>query len=282
MLTKFLFARRCCEHGQGSVTLSNSDTGEVLFFNNSFSDRLEMYFHVDGLGNLLWNDTEYSTGPEEDEEQSIPESTNFFPADDTEWPGEYPETGSEFLLAINVRYDDYPGETSWKFEQKLSTPGSLLSTTGAADLNDDWALVIKRGFSADEREFTSDLVAVQANSVYRLVIEDNANKGEGDGTCCDYGRGWFSVTNGTASSDNLNGTVMWVLPGNDFQSLAQVYFLAQSDGTVEIVDSSHGTVLPLIGAPSKAAAPSAFNHNNMSSVIGMLGSPPASPFAPSP
>lgn len=64
----------------------------------------------------------------------------------------------------------------------------------------------------------------------------------GDGICCEFGQGWATITNGTKSQDSSSGTIMWVLPGDDFTSKAEVYIWVNSDGFAGIVDYDRGYV----------------------------------------
>ena len=48
---------------------------------------------------------------------------------------------------------------------------------------------------------------------------------------------------------------MWTLPGNEFSARAEVYFWVNSNGAVDIVDYSKGSVLPQTDAPVSASSP---------------------------
>jgi len=99
------------------VTLTNADSGEILYFNNTFSELMEIYLYIDTDGNVLWNATEYEEDDYEDEEMGDTESGGssgetdetplFDPEkDDEEWPGQFPEAGDGAnQIIINVRYD---------------------------------------------------------------------------------------------------------------------------------------------------------------------------------
>ncbi|CAB9504566.1 This enzyme is probably necessary for target cell lysis in cell-mediated immune responses [Seminavis robusta] len=43
----------CCEHGQGNVTIFNTDTGDVLFFNDNVTEKFQFWFTVDNVGTVL-------------------------------------------------------------------------------------------------------------------------------------------------------------------------------------------------------------------------------------
>ena len=68
------------------------------------------------------------------------------------------------------------------------------------------------------------------------------HKNLGDGICCDYGQGWVTIANATTSKDNPSGTVMWVLPGDNFTSRAEAYLWVDSNGLADIVDYSNGYI----------------------------------------
>ena len=177
------FRSRCCSSGQGNVSITNPNTGELYYFNSTFRDKLEVFFHFDDLGNLLWNGTELEIQVEEPSPESSGgdsvtttgtdevEGAHFDPSDDPLWPGEFPILDSPFMITINLRYDDFPSETSWVIERK-NLEGPSFAEAGEGDLSSgDWA-VVNEGSGADNPSLTTTPLDLQQDSLYRFTITD--------------------------------------------------------------------------------------------------------------
>lgn len=95
-------------------------------------------------------------------------------------------------VEFTLKTDEYPSETSWEF---LNQNGEVLQSSGTL---------------SEETTYT-ETFEVEPNSCYKLVIYDN----EGDGICCDFGRGSFSLE--TASGD-------LIAEGGEFRSFDVIDF----------------------------------------------------------
>lgn len=258
----------CCSVDQGSVSLINDDTGETIYFNNSFLTKMEIYINVDEVGNILWNSTEYmmeiveeDADDDADTSSSVGMDESFDPNIDPLYPGKFPDPSTSFVIAVNVRYDDFQAETDWVVQRNtadndLDVQSSSINAvrngmSSKSEVSSDWAMVGSKG-SEERYGFHSDLVKLEANNFYRFAITDSAHEGIGDGICCQNGYGWVTLTNGTATGGNSSGTVMWSLPGDQFTSLAEAYFWVHSDGSVDIVDSYKGSIVLQAEAPMPA------------------------------
>lgn len=116
-----------------------------------------------------------------------------------EWPGQFPSTtNSSKMVTINIHTDEWQSETSWTWSLLEVSSGSWqvldsVNTPNASSLH-----------SYDKE--------VESDTIYWLRLLDSY----GDGTCCSFGFGWFSVNSPALSTENtnLNGTVVWTAVGD--------------------------------------------------------------------
>ena len=74
---------------------------------------------------------------------------------------------------------------------------------------------------------------VKSNTTYHLQLTDVS----GDGTCCDYGFGWFTIA-GSVPDAGSNGTVVWSARGDALKSNLDVTIRVDSVGTTHLVGQS--------------------------------------------
>ena len=79
------------------------------------------------------------------------------------------------IVDIVINSDNYPEETSWKFF--VDSTGEVLAEQGFNVVTTDLTVIHKQ-------------VGVDANVAHTFTIEDSY----GDGICCDYGSGSFTVS----------------------------------------------------------------------------------------
>lgn len=133
---------------------------------------------------------------------------------DLEWPGLFP-TNSTNAININFRTDPFPTQLSveWNWQGESG----------------EWELV--ELFEPDKpNEMYDYTVEVKPDSLYQLSLFDS----NGDGACCDYGYGWFSITTSAPSPDHEDGTVIWSKTG-EFGYTHVVLLQVDSDGNVEFI-----------------------------------------------
>lgn len=157
--------------------------------------------------NTIFNGTDCDLATEEE----------FDPAAQEGWPGVFPN--NSYSVAINIHTDDYPQETSMEWSLEVE-PGvwEVLDKADPSTPNSIWSY---------EKQ-------VESNSTYRLKISDS----EGDGTCCGYGLGWFTIIGSTPDQAN-SGTVVWSTAGDVFGSEMRVILWIDLDGTAQLLEVAH-------------------------------------------
>ena len=169
-----------------------------------------------------WADGDDDGNDDQDTDNSGGSSSGseFNPAEsDGEWPGVFPTPiNSLNVITINIRTDRFPEETSWQWSRH----------TGP-----EFWVPEDSGFFAKTNSLHSYEKDVQSGELYRLSIEDML----GDGICCLFGRGWFTITNATESSEFPNGSVIWSKSGDEFEDYLEVVIWVNDDGMAhEVVD----------------------------------------------
>jgi len=112
-----------------------------------------------------------------------------------EWPGDFPPLNASNTVTVNIHTDDWNEETSWTW-----------SVLGGSDT---WQTLDSQK-PANASSLFSYPKEVESGALYRLSLFDSY----GDGNCCGWGFGWFSVTNSTPSPEHVNGTVIWSAVGD--------------------------------------------------------------------
>lgn len=139
--------------------------------------------------------------------------------DDSDWHGQFPTPVNSFnVITINIRTDQYPDEVEMKWSH--------------SDDFDGWKL-LKSWIPEDAHSIFSETIDIESDGLYKLQISD----GYGDGICCTYGMGWFSITNSTPSSDHLNGTVVWDVAGYQFEESLEVFIWIDQDGNAQHLEN---------------------------------------------
>ncbi|MFO0362965.1 MAG: trypsin-like peptidase domain-containing protein [Flavobacteriales bacterium] len=121
--------------------------------------------------------------------------------------------GPTFNCTLTLNFDNYPDETSWRITQGNTTISSSNGTYGN---------------QPDGSTLQIDLCL--AEGCYNLIMEDDY----GDGMCCEYGEGSYSLTNNF-------GQV--VASGGEFEDSETTNFCVGGVG-VDDLDSSALTVYP--------------------------------------
>jgi hypothetical protein len=100
---------------------------------------------------------------------------NHPPTFDQQWPGNMPASDRN-TVTINVKFDSYPQEVTWQFQQFSSG---------------EWRTI--RNFDGQRDGVHNELVSAEMDTLsagwFRFAIQDSQN----DGICCDYRRGWISI-----------------------------------------------------------------------------------------
>jgi len=128
--------------------------------------------------------------------------------DDPQWPGEYTTIAPG--ITINIRYDEYPEETSWTWQNLTDLTNDGTSQVVSKSETSIWKKMDSNRATGEANDLKSFNQVVDSG-LYRLVIEDSSN----DGNCCSWGRGFFTITNATS--------VVWSLAGNEFSSNMDAY-----------------------------------------------------------
>lgn len=136
---------------------------------------------------------------------------------DAEWPGRFPTPVNNRTnsITINVRTDKYPDETSFTWRVLNDELGS-------------WEVVDIQN-ATNSSSLHSYTYQLSANSLYHLEVWDSA----GDGTCCDWGKGWFTITNST-------GLVIWEASGDAWDDISSnfldVYVRTDRNGNAQLAE----------------------------------------------
>lgn len=202
----------CCYVGYGWFTVLDSTpskdflNGTVIWqaAGHEYSVGLDVILRVDWEGKVHHNSTVVA---------DIPEPSDY----DDEWPGLFPgPAGHSHAITLNIHTDQYPEDLTWEWSQELES-GS-------------WQ-ALASGTPREVMGLFSKTLSVQSNSLYRLRLLDDND----DGLCCDYGFGWFTITNATPSLDHSDGTVIWYGRGDVLQSLLDVFIYVNSAGNAQFV-----------------------------------------------
>lgn len=206
----------CCLYGEGFIEIVNTQTNKIIFQNDgNFTFSVQGYISVSENGKPLWMDNnQRGTGDTGKDKYA------FYPAlDDSKWPGAYSAPESLFSFTINIRYDDYPGETLWSLEKLMNTSYTTPITN---ELNVEPKLSLPT--IAPEPNDLQSFEQIVLPGLYRLQINDTS----ADGNCCSWGRGFFTITNATS--------VIWEEAGNEFTDVVNAYIWVDGEGSVHLAD----------------------------------------------
>jgi len=151
--------------------------------------------------------------------------------DDEEWPGMFPTLNN--AITINIRTDDYPEETTLEW--------SLHSGPDYWQLLDTDSPEVANGINSYTKW-------VDPDALYRLQLFDDYE----DGSCCQFGLGWFTITDSTPSLDYAEGTVVWEATGNILESSLDVFLWIDPDYHAQMVEYLPGQGYALIQDESLA------------------------------
>ncbi|CAB9510493.1 Vitamin K-dependent protein C (Fragment) [Seminavis robusta] len=211
----------CCSYGTGSITIYDNVKGaEVWSSRGNFGSYYEVDFDilVNGHVRVTSRSAHYQPSTWEDHEAQIGPSIQQQPS----WPGAMPVQNASSIV-INVYTDDYPEEISWQVHRKQSNVQS----------NEPWTLVEEwNGLTAPLRQLVSTEIETLQRGWHRVILSDS----EGDGLCCNYGSGYFSLTGPIAANNGRKGLV-W---GNDglFWGKDEIYFHVSNAGFISHITYS--------------------------------------------
>jgi len=199
----------CCNYGNGSITIYDDVQGiPLLHTDTEFTQYFEVFIKVLRTGRAQWvhRSADYQPGTWEDMEVMV--------APDFEggWPGAFPTQPSSSLM-INMDVDSYPEELSWiLYHQNDNRQWETVNT---------WDGTTATAGALDSTEF-----AALQQGWYRFIVTDSAH----DGLCCDYGRGYVSITGPLGSADGAMGLV-W---GNNGQFMREeeIFFRVSERGFI--------------------------------------------------
>jgi hypothetical protein len=137
-----------------------------------------------------------------------PNCFNPSPTSSPGFPGQFPDEESDSIF-INVRTDYFPGETAVTLSM-LNDANQFedIDSFDYNDLGDTYASLISFHVALPTRE-----------RIYRIRFEDSV----GDGNCCVYGYGWFTVT-------GPGDTTVLRVDGDDFDASTDRFLWVNSEG----------------------------------------------------
>jgi len=213
----------CCGYGNGSVVITDDVKGTELWSTSGqfgWFYEIEFYILNNGDAHLRKRGVHYRPSTWPDFEQMVA------PVNKPFWPGTLP-TANAGVVVVNIETDDYPEELSWTLDYR-------------PDVTQTWQSVKTwDGSGGGYRSLESTEVTGLSQGWHRFIVRDS----EGDGSCCQYGAGYVSLT-GPLAANQQKGLV-W---GNDgmFWGLDTVYFLVDSNGEISEVSKTEATVMRTI------------------------------------
>lgn len=231
----------CCNYGKGNVTITSAD-GDVLWYSNGTNVNQNVYMDLSATGDLesvttfaatmdddfvglnFTDDDDWVEPTDDAWWNSTDDIFSFEKENDPEFPGPFPSSGDQLML--NIKTDLHPEEITWSWD-RLNDDGSWDDENVGGPYNEE-----------EEKEtLISTSLPTSTEKVYRLRVFDSG----ADGTCCSYGKGWFSLT------DNANqGTVVWAqlwdqgAGTEDSLKELVVYFAVDADDKVQEVVPAPG------------------------------------------
>lgn len=197
--------------------MDGSSTGSSSSNNNNNIDDNDANWWMEELFGS-WGDADNADADNEEDAGTDYNwyTSTFDPAtEDPEFPGAFP-TESNNAVVINIRTDEFPFEI--RFTWSRYAGDQSWETLESATMSNYMSI------SFYEQ-------TVEPGNLYRLRITDVAS----DGICCAYGFGWVSITNGTASEEYADGTVVWSQPGIYTNQLT-VFIWVDNDGMAHHVE----------------------------------------------
>lgn len=208
----------CCDYGSGKIVLRDEKFGEDVWTLSNFGNFKRGSFTIANSGKVTFDEetTDYLNSWE-----ASATPANYPQNNDQAWPG--PKPAASGGLNINIKFDRFPGEVSYKLKRK--------NTNGNSN-----AWVTVDNFNGNDNGVHNDLISVQLDNMqagwYELEIKDSGN----DGICCNYRYGWIAAT-GFLKATRKSGLV-WGNNG-DFGSGTVVYLQVDGSGMfTQISDTS--------------------------------------------
>ena len=217
----------CCVYGNGYVLISNARDGhEIYRQGGSFDGRMELYLDINPYGKATWADNTPKSSSASNNLGKLFDP----PRDDPQWPGSFYSgerlAGSSPLgLTINIRYDSYPLETLWVWEKLVYNDPQLADDASKTPkATPGWKRIDSKpdddGQQGDEI-VVYDQEIVDYPGLYRFNVSDTI----GDGTCCSWGNGYFTITNATS--------VVWQATGDKFTKNMDAYIWVNDRGEAQ-------------------------------------------------
>lgn len=199
----------CCSEGQGKFKIKDNVQDRNLYtIKGKFKSFFEITFFVQPNGHAkpTHRSQHYRPGTWEDLETLIAPNDNG-------WPGAMPSR-SMCSVMINIDIDDNPEELSWTLYR-------------GAGMDQSWTVISTwDGKNAAPRTLDSTEFSALQRGWYRLIVQDAA----GNGNCCDFGRGFVSVT-GPLESQNGTMGLVWGNNGQ-FESQEEILFFIGVSGHI--------------------------------------------------
>ena len=231
-----------CSYGRGNLKIVNDITGETIWENDGkYSGYLRVQLDIgNSMGLNVDND--------DSDIRVVLESTSYQPswatqeipndplAYDSAFPGPLPESSDSsnpnFSFSINQRFDAYPFENNYvlyHIDKPLSAHDN--HELPANNVDKDWTRLYRmQGISDGEpNELLGMPFSNQKAGWYWLHITDL----DGDGVCCEYRRGWLTITGPIAVTQDVG--FIWGSDG-EFGKGLEVYFYMNTDGYIEDVN----------------------------------------------
>lgn len=200
----------CCGFGKGYIKVENAKTGDTIFYNDGeYAESVEKYMEVNSNGKPLWVDNFPRAGGS----NPTVGLGSFRPSlDDPLYPGNYSFPNSTYAFTINIRYDNYPAETYWSLQKLMDAPYTYRGDNQTEVVLRQILPGVEQGVMALPGPNTFKTYhQTAAPGLYHFQVRDKAS----DGTCCTWGKGYFTITNSTS--------VLWELPGDSFTNQTDAY-----------------------------------------------------------
>ena len=191
--------------------MMNVKNGRQIFRRDgSYGDGFVMYVELDHSGKALWADNV----PRTNSDPSTNDNTTiiFNPeVDDPQWPGAfYYSQQGPVGVTLNIRYDSYPEETMWAWKKMNG------------DDNQTWIKIdSKPDVGLANVMMSYDQEIDDYPGLYKFEVSDTS----GDGNCCEWGAGYFTITNSTG--------VVWQSAGDTFDYTLDAYIWVNAKGETQ-------------------------------------------------
>lgn len=225
----------CCKYGAGYVQVTHAKSGNMILHDGGeFGSALIRYTQINAKGVPIWLDDVRHATNEKDDTLNIA----FNPTTDPLFPGSFADTNSNNSVAINIRYDNFPEETSWSWTKIPDGPTDETSGTLGQTYDDEMEQAVSPLPPGSPHQLQTFQQAVEPG-LYHFHVNDAA----ADGTCCVWGWGFMTITD--ASS------VLWQSTGDQFTSTLDAYLWVNGNGEAKAVDHIKGVGYVLVTEEDK-------------------------------